>query len=79
MNNRARPPAELLTLDQAGAVLGRNRRTVLRMVGDGLFPAVNIARKPGDVVWRIKRADLDAFIAARTVKASPRRLTAAAS
>jgi excisionase family DNA binding protein len=46
----------LLTLAEAAAYLRVHRRTLTRLLRDGLVPGVKIGRQ-----WRVRKADLDAY------------------
>jgi len=55
---------ELLTLDEAAAYLRVHRRTMGRLLRAGTVPGTKIGRQ-----WRIRRADLEAALAAGTAAA----------
>jgi excisionase family DNA binding protein len=55
---------ELLTLAEAAAYLRVHRRTMTRLLRQGVVPGVKIGRQ-----WRVRKADLEALLA-RTSEAS---------
>ena len=54
---------EWLTTDEVANELKVNVQTVRRWANDGTLPALNLGSRSGG--YRIKRADLEAFVAAR--------------
>ena len=62
VNSRDR---ELLTLAEAAAYLRVHRRTMSRLLRQGVVPGIKIGRQ-----WRVRRADLEATRTARTVPES---------
>ena len=54
--------SDLLTLAEAAAYLRVHRRTMSRLLRQGVVPGIKIGRQ-----WRVRRADLDVTLAARTV------------
>jgi excisionase family DNA binding protein len=57
--------SDLLTLAEAAAYLRVHRRTMSRLLRQRVVPGTKIGRQ-----WRVRRADLDAALAARTVPES---------
>jgi len=55
-----------LTLDEAAEILGVDYKTVYRLVRSGSLPAGKIGR-----VYRIKRADLDAYFESTKTQPTP--------
>ena len=60
---------ELLTLAEAAAYLRVHRRTMSRLLQQGVLPGTKIGRQ-----WRVRKADLDALLA-RTSGASGSKST----
>jgi excisionase family DNA binding protein len=52
---------ELLTLAEAAAYLRVHRRTMTRLLRQGVVPGVKIGRQ-----WRVRKADLEATVAGGT-------------
>lgn len=68
------PEAATLTVTETARLLRVNRDKVLGWIRSGRLPAANTARRQtGRPRYRVKRADLDAFIAGRTLKTEPKR------
>jgi excisionase family DNA binding protein len=57
--------APFLTIDEVRAYLRVNVRTVYRMIRSGRLPAVRVGRQ-----WRVRPADLDAWLAGLQNEAS---------
>jgi len=57
------PQREWLTVDEVAAIFRVNIETVRRWIRAGELPALNLGGPRSG--YRIKRADLDAFIASR--------------
>jgi excisionase family DNA binding protein len=53
---------EILTIEEVAAYLKAGRRTVYRLAANGQIPAFKLGG-----TWRFRRAELDRWIAARTV------------
>ena len=62
---------EWLTVQEVAADLQVHEETVRRWVRDGLLPVADLGRKAG---YRVKRADLDAFLDQRY--GSPKKVAA---
>ncbi len=58
-------PDVFLTTEEVLRLLRVNARTVYRLIRDGDLPAVRVGRQ-----WRIRRRDLDRFIAAQRIAVS---------
>ena len=52
--------SDLLTLAEAAAYLRVHRRTMARLLRQGVVPGTKIGRQ-----WRVRKADLDATVAGR--------------
>ena len=62
-----------LTVAEAGELLGVASEKVLRWIASGDLRAVNVAQKiTTRARWRIKREDLDSFIASRSTTPRPK-------
>jgi len=55
----ADPEGEILTLDEVAAYLRAGKRTVYRLAAEGKLPAFKLGG-----TWRLRRSDLDEWIAA---------------
>ena len=66
------PEFELLTCEEAAAFLRVHERTVGRLLKSGQLRGVKVGRQ-----WRIRRADLEAFVRGEAGNA-PRRIDPAA-
>jgi len=61
-----------MKVSEVAAELRCNRETVARRIRDGEIPAINIGTD-GSPSWRVDRADLAAWIAARRAKSEASR------
>ncbi len=61
-----RTPGDLMTVEQVAAYLQLNKLTVYKFVRSGELPAARLGRS-----FRVRRADVDAFLEAR--KVAPKR------
>jgi excisionase family DNA binding protein len=52
----------IITPQQAATILVTNRRTVTRLCATGKLPAKNIGTGNRNAIWRIRMADLQAFM-----------------
>ena len=70
---KAIPPSlELFTVAEAASILGVSRKLVSSWIRQGALPAVRLG--PGQRLLRIRRADLEAFIASGQVQPPSQRL-----
>ena len=53
-------PDEILTIDEVAAYLKAGKRTVYRLAANGKLPAFKLGG-----TWRLRRGDLDKWIASR--------------
>jgi excisionase family DNA binding protein len=58
----------LLPLQRVAERLGVKRRTVNQMIHDGRLPAVNVSQGKKRSTWRVKRGDVEDFIAGARVE-----------
>jgi len=65
---------ELLTCEEAASHLRLHVRTVGRLLKQGTLPGVKVGRQ-----WRLRRADLDAYLAGGASPRSENTVSAAAS
>jgi excisionase family DNA binding protein len=61
----------LLTPQQVAALLATDRRTVARLCNSGRLPAVNIGSGARYRTWRVRLADLQAFMTPNNTPPSP--------
>lgn len=66
--SKALPPERMLTPPQVAAQLAVHTEKVLRWIRSGKLRAINVTEKPfGRPRYRVKPADLEAFVASLTV------------
>jgi excisionase family DNA binding protein len=59
---------ELFTVAETAAILGVSRKSVSNWIHEGALPAVRLG--PGQRLLRIRRTDLEAFVAEGETRAS---------
>ncbi len=70
---KAVPPSlELFTVAEAASILGVSRKLVSSWIRQGLLPAIRLG--PGQRLLRIRRVDLEAFIADWQIQPPSQRL-----
>lgn len=74
MSRQTAPVGVLHTTKQAGQIIGICSETVRRLIADGELAGVNIARRPGDVRWRVTDAAIADYVKAHEhARQAPRR------
>lgn len=62
MNTSTTAPPALLAVKEVAERLGSSRMHVLRLIASGRLIAHNIGNGARRPIWRVRQADLDAFI-----------------
>lgn len=57
---------QMLSIEQAAAELAVSTKTIRRRIEDGSIRAVNVGATDARPSWRIRRADLSAWLDARS-------------
>jgi excisionase family DNA binding protein len=63
-------PRSMLTPEQAGRMIGRHRKTVIRYINDGRLVASNSGTESNGRRYLIRLRDLDRFVESLTIKVS---------
>ena len=73
--NTIPPSLELFTVAETASILGVSRKLVSAWIRQGALPAIRLG--PGQRLLRIRRADLEAFIASGQIRPPSQRFPSA--